>query len=211
MIETKKNKAYLWILLPPLILVVIFAFFYKEKYLSCASKNISMCISSKKYTSINNKFSFRYPKDYPLTFASESDLNKSGWNGKYSERVNFSKEYYSNAGGDRLGMISVEKSSPYQSVNQFGDETLNNFNKLPERLKGAAPKIEYLKVGGENAVRVVTGHQPSSFDNPSDDYVLVRNGVLYRISFDYDDYYHKLPIEYYQKGKELILSTFTFE
>jgi hypothetical protein len=210
MVTIKKNKSLLWFLLLLLLFAVIFGFLYKEKYLNCLTKNIYMCISSKKYTSVNNKFSFRYLKDYPLTFASEDNLNKSGWNGKFAEWVNFSNEFYPNAGGDRLGSIIVEKNASYQSINQFGDEILNNFNKKPERLKGTPPKTEYLKIGGENAVRIVTSQQPSSFSQPSDDYVMVRNRELYRIGFDYNDYYHKLPIEYYQKGKELILSTFTF-
>lgn len=209
MVKIKKNKA-LWFLPPLLLIILIFGYLYKESYLRCLTKDFSMCINSKKHVSLNNKFSFRYPKDYPLTFASEDDLNKSGWNGKYAEWVNFSSEFYPNAGGDRLGSVIVEKSTSYQSVNQFGDNTLSDFNKLPEQYKGTPPKIEYLKVGGENAVRITTNQQPSSFNPPSDDYILVRNGELYRIGFDYNDYYHKLPIKYYQKGKELILSTFVF-
>lgn len=206
-----KSKSYLWLSIPLLLLTAIFGFLYKEKYLNCIGKNFSVCITSRKYVSVNGKFSFRYPKDYPITFKSGSDLvSQYHFDDKYAEWVNFSNEFYSSAGGDRLGSIIVEKNSPYQSVNQFGDETLSNFNKLPERFKGTSPGIEYLKVGGENAVRVITSQQQSSFNPPSDDYILIYKGELYRIGFDYNDYYHKLPLEYYQKGKELILSTFVF-
>jgi hypothetical protein len=201
MVTIKKNKSFLWFLLPLLLLVVIFGFLYKEKYLRCLSKDFTLCITSKKYVSASGKFTFRYPKDYPVTFKTGNEMvSQYNFDNKYGEWVNFSSEFYPNAGGDRLGSIIVEKNSSYQSVNQFGDKTLSDFDKLPEQYKGTPPKIEYLKIGGVNAVR----------SPPSDDYVLVHNGELYRIGFDYNDYYHKLPIEHYQKGKELILSTFTF-
>lgn len=109
-----------------------------------------------------------------------------------------------------MGSIIVDKNASFQNVTDFGDKTLADFNKLPERLKGTPPKIEYMKVGDEDTVRITTTQQPSSFNPPSDEYILVHKGELYRINFDYNDYYHKLPVEYYQKGRELILSTFTF-
>lgn len=207
----KKYKLSFWLLLPLLLLVITFGYLYREKYLSCMIGDFSFCIKSNKYISATGKFSFRYPQDYPLTFKTGVDLvNQYRFDDKYAEWVNFSSEFYPNAGGDRLGNIIVEKSSSYNSVKEFGNKTLADFNKLPERYKGTPPTIEYLKVGGEDAVRITTSQQPSSFNPPSDEYVLVHKGELYRISFDYNDYYHKLPIEYYQKGKELILSTFSF-
>jgi hypothetical protein len=201
MVKIKKNKSFLWFLLPLLLLVITFGFLYKEKYLNCLSKDFSMCINSKKYVSLNNKFSFRYPKDYPLTFASEADLNKSGWNGKYAEWVNFSTEFYPNAGGDRLGSVIVEKSTTFRDVKEYADKELSNFE-IP-------PKIEYVKIGGINAVCSSLKQQPHSFNSPSYDCYLIYKGELYRIGFDYNDYYHKLPIQYYEKARELILSTFT--
>lgn len=207
----KKYKPSLWLLLPILLLVLAFSYLYKEKYLSCVTKDFSLCIKSNKYTSATRKFSFRYPQDYPITAKTGEEL-KNTYNSDLdsAEWVNFSSEFYLNAGGDRLGSIIVEKNTSYQNVKEFVDKTLADFNKLPERYKGTPPKIEYLKIGGENATRITTSQQPSSFNLPRDEYILVRKGELYRVSFDYNDYYHKLPVEYYQKGKELILSTFTF-
>lgn len=211
MVTIKKNKSFLWFLLPLLLLVVFFGFLYKEKYLNCLTKDFTLCISSKKYVSASGKFTFRYSKDYPITFKTGNEMvSQYRFDDKYVEWVNFSNEFYPNAGGDRLGSVIVEKNFSYQNVNQFGDKTLSDFNKLPKQYKGTQPKIEYLKVGGENTVRIATSQQPSSFSPPSDEYILVHKGESYRISFDYNDYYHKLPIEYYQKGKELILSTFAF-
>lgn len=208
---SKKYKTSLLLLVPLLALVLVFGYLYQEKYLNCLTTDFSLCMKSKKYVSLTGKYIFRYPDYYPITSMTGDQLKKtylSDFNS--TEWVNFTSEFYPNAGGNRLGSIIVEKNTSYQSVNQFGDETLSNFNKLPERLKGTPPKIEYLKVGGENVARITTSHQPSSFAQPSDEYIIVHKGELYRISFDYNDYYHKLPMEYYQKGKELILSTFTF-
>ena len=207
----KKNKLPLWLLLPLLLLVLIFGYLYKEKYLYCLTRNLSLCLKSNKYVSATGKFSFRYPQDYPLTFKTGKNLvDQYHFDDKYTEWVNFSSEFYPNAGGDRLGSIIIEKNTPYQSAKEFGEKTLSDFNKLPERYKGTPPKIEYLKVGSVDAARVTTSQQPSSFNPPNDEFVLVHKGELYKISFDYNDYYHKLPLEYYQKGKELIISTFTF-
>jgi len=207
-----KHKSQFLLLLAFLALgVLIFGFLYKESYLGCVIKDFSLCIKSKKYVSETGKFTFRYPNDYPISLKTGSELiNQYNFDDTYVEWVNFSNEFYPNAGGDRLGSVVVEKNSPYQSVNQYGEKTISDFNKLPERYKGTPPKIEYLKIGGENAVRITTSQQPSSFNPPSDDYVLIHNGELYRIGFDYNDYYHKSSIEYYEKGKEIILSTFAF-
>lgn len=82
---------------------------------------------------------------------------------------------------------------------------------MSEQYKGTPPAIEYLKIAGKDAICVSRSQQPSSFNPPSDDYVFIHDGKLYQIGFDYDNYYHKLPVEYYQKGKELILSTFTLD
>lgn len=205
-----KNRPYLRLFLFLLLLIVPLGFLYKEKYLNCIVKNFSLCITSKKYTSAKGQFSFRYPKDYPITFKTGDDLRRVfGFGDGYVEWVNFSSEFYPNAGGDRLGSIIVNRNNSYQSVKQFGDEELNNFNKLTEQYKGIPPKIkiEYLKLGGADSVRVSVGRL--DFNPPKDDYLLIHNGDLYRIGFNYNDYYHKQPLRYYEGAKEVILSTFT--
>lgn len=211
MTSIKKYKPHILAALFLLLLLVVFSYLYKEKYLRCITKDFSLCITSKKYVSASSKFTFRYPKDYPITFKTGNEMvSQYNFDDKYVEWVNFSSEFYPNAGGNRLGSIIVEKNSSYQNVKQFGDKTLSDFNKLPEQYKGTPPKIEYLKIGGVNAVHITTDQQPSSFNPSSDEYVLIHEGELYRISFDYNSYYHELPSEYYTKGKNLILSTFSF-
>ncbi len=208
----KKNKASsLRLIVPLLLLVLFFGFLYKESYLNCVTNDFSLCVSSKKYVSKSGKFTFRYPKDYPITSKSGSEMvSQYNFDDKYVEWVNFSSDFYPNAGGDRLGSVIVWNNAPYSSIDEYGKKTLTDFNKLPEKFKGLPPKVEYLTTAGEKAVRITISQQPSSFNPPSDDYVLFHKGNLYNISFDYNAYYHKLPNQYYQNGKQLILSTFTF-
>lgn len=179
--------------------------------MSCIVKDFYICITSHKYTSVNGKFFFRYPKEYPLSFKTRSEI-KDQYNisNNYIEWINFSKEFYPNAGGDRLGSIVIYNNPIYESIDDYAKRVAKDYSNLPEDLKGFPPKIGYIIIGGEKAVRITTSRQPSSFDPPSDSYVLIYEKRLYSISFDYDDYYHKLPKEYYNKSKEIILSTFTF-
>lgn len=199
------------VIVPFIILFVAMGYLYSERYLFCFTKDISMCLQSKKYNSVSGEFIFRYPKDYPMSFKSGSEMvNQYNFDDEYVEWVNFSEEWYPNAGGERLGDVIVKKKTDFNSVKEYGDKRLSDFNSLPEQYKGTPPKIEYIKVGGEDAARISLEQQPSSFNPPSDNYVIIHNGHLYTISFDYNDYYHKLPIEYYNKAKEVILSTFSF-
>lgn len=204
-----KHKPLLF-LFPLLVLALIFG--YSEKYLCCITKDFLLCVKSKKYVSATGRFTFRYPNDYPISFKTGSDLVKQyNFDDEYIEWVNFSSEFYPGAGGERLGSVTVKKEAKFENVEEFASKTLSDFEALPEEYKGTPPKIEYLKVAGKDAVRISLNQQPSSFNPPSDDYIFIDNGELYRIGFDYNDYYHKLPVEYYQKGKEIILSTFTLD
>jgi len=197
-----KYKSYLLVLfLPIAILVVNFSFLYKEKYLSCITKDFSLCINSKKYISSIRKFTFRYPNDYPVTFKTGDELkNEYGSDFDSLEWINFSNEFYPNAGGDRLGSIILEKNSTYKDIKEYTSKELSNSE--------ISPKIEYVKIGGKDAVCSSLKEQPHSFNLPSENCFVIYKGVLYLISFDYNVYYHKLPVEYYKKAKGLILSTF---
>lgn len=185
-----------------MMLILVFGYLYKEDYLGCITKDFSLCMKSTKYVSATGRFTFRHPNDYPITFKTDSDLvNQYHFDNKYAEWVNFSSEFYPNAGGDRLGSIIIYKNTPYKDIKDFVTKELSSFQ--------VPPDIYYVKVGGKDAVCSSLKHQPSSFNSPSYDCYFLYKGELYRIGFDYNDYYHKLPIEYYEKGRELILSTFT--
>lgn len=207
----KENKFLLLLKFLILILIAIFGLLYKEKYLNCLTKDFIMCLTSNKYISKSGKFSFRYPKKYPVTFKTGNELlNQYNFDNNYVEWVNFSREFYPNAGGDRLGAIIVEKNISYQSINQFIDQILYDFNKSSKQYKKFQPQIEYLKISGKNAAKIIKSRQSYNLTPSKNEYVIIHNKYLYIIDFYYDEYYHKLPKEYYQKGEQLILSTFTF-
>ena len=44
------------------------------------------------------------------------------------------------------------------------------------------PKIEYLKIGGEDAISLTDTNTMASFSNQTADYQLIRNGWLYRFA-----------------------------
>lgn len=210
MAKSKKKRFNKLLLLISLLLILYLGFLYKEHYLNCVFVDFQLCITSKQYTSPDGSFTFRYLNDYPLTAKSGKELEKEyGFDDNYDKWINFSNEFYPNAGGDRLGSVIIDKNSPYENVEEYGKKILNDHNKLPEEFKETPPNVEYIKIGGKKAVRITTAEQSSSFNPTSDEYILIHDGKLYNISFYYNDYYHKLPIQHYQRGKELILSTFT--
>lgn len=199
----KKHFPRVSLLVSMLLMVAIFGYLYKERYLSCISQNFSLCLQSKKYTSADHKFMFRYPANYPLTSKTGDQMMKQyGFDDKYKEWVNFSSKFYPNAGGERLGSVIVTKNTPYKNVEEYVSKELGSFD--------VPPKIEYTKIGTKNAACSSLSQQPHSFSPPSYDCYVVDSGLLYAISFDYNVYYHKLPVEHYQEARQLILSTFSF-
>jgi hypothetical protein len=199
-----------FLLLLLLFLLLPFGFLYSGKYLNCITKDFTLCLKSKKYTSATGKFSFRHPSDYPMSFKTGDEMvNQYNFEDEYIEWVNFSWDWYPNAGGERLGSVVIKNETDFKEVEEYANKILSDFEALPKQFKGTPPKIEYLKVAGKDAVRISRSQQPSSFNPPSDDFVLIYKGELYQIGFDYNGYYHKKPVEYYLKSREIILSTLT--
>jgi len=196
-------RIVLFLLLPLLFIAAAFGYLHKERYLACITQNLSLCLQSKKYVSSNGKFIFRYPADYPITFKTGDQLiSEYHYDDKFDEWVNFSNEFYPNAGGERLGSIIVTKHTPYNDIREYVSKELNNYE--------VSPKFNYVNIGGKNAVCFSLKQQPHSFTTPSYNCYIVDNTLLYRISFDYNDYHHKLSMEYYQTAQQLILSTLKF-
>lgn len=200
----KLSTQFLVFLIVPIVLLSItLGYLYKERYLTCITQNLSLCLQSKKYTSIDGGFIFRYPVDYPLTFKTGDQMKSQyGFDDKYKDWVNFSSEFYPNAGGERLGSVIVTKNTTYKDIGEYALKELTDFK--------ISPTLNYQKIGGKSAVCASLKRQPHSFSEPSYNCYVINNNLLYRMSFDYNNYYHKLPIEYYQSAQQLILSTFTF-
>jgi hypothetical protein len=162
------------------------------------------CVQSKKYVSADGKFIFRYPSDFPISYKTgEQMVNQYSFDDKYEEWVNFSRVFYPNAGGERLGSVIVTKDNTYNDVSQFASNKLSNY-KVP-------PILEYMKIGGKDAVCFSLKQQPNSFSTAGYHCYVIDSNKLYSMSFDYNDFYHKQSLEYYSKARQLILSTFTFK
>ncbi|MBX4205912.1 hypothetical protein KW795_01830 [Candidatus Microgenomates bacterium] len=216
MAKKKKNSSLILKLFIFFIILlgIVFAYLYKNRYLKCLLVSPSMCLSSRYFKSELGLYSFRYPKNYPLTHLTGEKLKKF-YNGDFGilEWVNFSVEFYPNAGGDRLGDVIVQENKQYKSdiyenkyfanIKEYVEKELNTFD--------VPPVVEYTKIDGVDAVCSDLKSQPHSFSNPSYDCYVIYKGNFYTINFDYNSYYHKESIEYYKKAREIVLSTFQFE
>lgn len=197
-----KKKPHLLLLIIPLIFILFLGFLFKERYLNCMTKDFFLCMKSKKYVSPVRKFAFRYPNDYPITYKTGDELKTQYLSDFNSiEWVNFSSEFYPEAGGDRLGSIIIQKNTPYKDIKEYANKELSNFEVPTE--------IKFVKIDGKDAVCSSLKPQTNTFMVRRDTCYFFYKKELYQIAFDYDDYYHKFPVEYYKKAKELILSTFT--
>lgn len=201
MVKIKKNNSFSLLLLISLLLILVLVYLFKESYLNCVTKDFFLCIKSKKYVSLVRRFAFRYPNDYPITYKTGDDLKIQYFSDFNSiEWVNFSSKFYPEAGGNRLGSIIVEKDTPYKNIKEYANKELSNFE--------VPMKIKFIKIGCKDAVCSSFKTQIPTFKIQRDTCYFFHKKELYHVAFDYDDYYHKFPVEYYEKAKELILSTF---
>lgn len=134
------------------------------------------------------KFSFKHPISWPVSVV-DFEVN----NGMYKyladdgiiEYVNFEEEFNNQAGGSSLGFIIVEKpkyGDLKEYVNDYGKEqTFDMYVKgRIQTVTIKPPKIEYLKIGGVDAISVTGTNAFASFSNGMADYLLIENDWSYR-------------------------------
>ena len=148
------------------------------------------------FTSERAKFSFEHPISWPVTPASDEQLkenNQDFIDGKWIqtdneiENIDFQEEWVRNAGGPRLGFIIVQKTN-YKNLKEYVDE-ISKEKVVDMFVKGRSqkvtikpPKIEYLKIGGEDAISLTDTNDFATFTRETIDYQLIRNGWLYRFA-----------------------------
>lgn len=152
--------------------------------------------SNKEVTFVSKRanFSFKHPNWWPITPASDNQLKENNTdfvNGKpiirdnEVENIDFEEQWVRNAGGSRLGAIIVEKTN-YKNLKEYVDDiskekVIDLFVKgTDQKVTVYPPKIEYLKIGGEDAISVTDTNALPSFSSEIADYRLIRNGLLYR-------------------------------
>lgn len=141
------------------------------------------------FTSNRTKFSFEHPISWPVIAASDEQLKENNIFdiGEVTEieNIDFEEEWVKNAGGPRLGFMVVQKIS-YKTLKDYVDE-LSQEKMIDMYIKGRTqkvtikpPKIEYLKIGGLDAISVTDTNAFASFTKETADYRLIKNGWLYR-------------------------------
>lgn len=221
---SKRNLKQIYFFVPFATLVslvgILLFLFINGGYSKCIDINLQTCLASKQYKSKINSFTFRYPSDYPISTADEASLlaeNNShaliGSGEILYETLNFSKEYYLNAGGDRLAILTVEKNN-LSNVSKYMQKEVDDYNKLSVAWKKEfeiqKPEFERLTISGEEAVTLKSIQGPHSFTSPEIKYVFFHGGRMYSLSFYYNPFYHKMSAGYYDQGRRIILSTFNF-
>lgn len=205
----KKGNTYKY-LFPSLILVLVLVsvllyWLNKNNYLNCIGINISVCLSSKKYTSKTNVFTFRYPSVYPLTLADKQYIDKT--NAFYAlekppktvlyEILNFDTNFDSSAGGNRKAFLQVEKNN-LSNIDEYIKQEESYYSKI----KSAIPEFKKIVISGEQVANYTVG-SGSAFTTSEVRYVFFHNSQMYTFSF-YD------MSKDGEQGREIILSTFKF-
>lgn len=127
---------------------------------------------------IDNDIVERYSNDPSITLGDEEKF-------KRIEDIDFEEKWIRNAGGPRLGFIFVRETQ-YKSLKDYVSE-LSKEKVVDVYTKGQTkkvtfkpPKIEYLKIGGEDAISTTYKDDLATFSRSIADYQLIRNGWLYR-------------------------------
>lgn len=212
-----KNPLYFILIFPFLAVLINIVWFFEGGYWRCISTAPTLCITSKIFVSPDRLYSFRYPEDYPMSSKTADEL-KQTYHSDFGtvERVEFTKDFYPNAGGDRLGSVSV-KNTKYQNFQDFYDHYFGlkqtpSINNVDPGMVVPPKQEDYYTttIAGEKALCENIPQNVNSFNPPEDTCQIFHSGKIYQISFYYNDYYHTLPKSHYEAGRKIILSTFRF-
>ncbi len=206
-IKSPSRLTLFLILILGLILILLGLFFYERR--NCLSVDFLMCLSSKSYESKTADLSFRYPSFFPFA-QPNSDLKwKQAHDDGRVDIMDFSSEFYFNAGGDRLGWIEVG-SSDFSNIDEYEKDLLKPQTIFAKGVEVPVPPphIERVTIGNNiKALSINPDATLALLARNKETYVFFKNGLKYTISFNYDPYHHKLPEERYLKGFDLVIST----
>lgn len=195
-----KKRLLTSILATILILLVLLALYYlffpliKNTELYTSANNFYKENVWVTYTSKNAKFSFKHPLSWPVSrnpLLEYKDKNRiypfSKDEGKI-EDIDFNEEWYANAGGPRLGLIKVVKTDGVNNLEDYikrkeflVEKHVEMYIKGRTQMVTIPPsKIEYFKIGGEDAINVTPGYDGlARLSNNTADYIVIRDGLLY--------------------------------
>jgi len=208
-----QKKIRVWIIAPAILIAALFiVFLFKENYVQCLAKHFTLCVTSKKYTSLDKKFSFRYPNSYPLSVKNGSELMAEyRLHNIYNEWATFSNTFEWDE-YQKLGEIKITNKSPDASTRKYGQRTLLEQPNHPEIGKYALPKVTYFNVGEAEVAKILYPRTSmQQFYSQIHYYAAVYDDKLYEVKFIYTKAYHKLPIKEYDAAEDMIVSTFSFK
>lgn len=202
----KKKVRYIVLFISVFLLlgISISLFLYQERYFECITIDVIRCLQSKKYESVDGTFVFRYPNGYPLSYITRNELiSKYKSFEEYDERINFSKEFYPNAGGPNLGAIDVRNDVQSKDIKDYVTNVLD--------VERSQQKFHYTTLGGKEAACSELLSHPSSFGAADYRCYVIANDKLYTVMFFYGGYDNDMPREYYKLGPQFILSTLSIK
>jgi hypothetical protein len=145
------------------------------------------------FISDRGKFSFKHPNWWPVIAAKHEGIEEKYTHqdldglGEYTsiEYVAFADELPKQAGDPTLGSITVERWG-YKNLSEYvnainKEKTQELFVKgRTQKVTFPAPKIRYIKIGGEDAISINESDKFVLFGSYTADYRLIRNGLMYK-------------------------------
>lgn len=202
-----KKKSIIFLFLTVFLLIIACIFFkVKDSY---------QVYFWKTFTSHRVDLSFKYPNNWPVSLASDSELQGSNIltpeDELELENIDFQEIWNRAAGGPRLGWISVRKLKDINNLDEYIKEI--NKEKVIEapsaKFTVPTPEISFLKIGDERAILVKDKSTAASFTRNLLDYRVVKDGLLYRFVASASDRFledKEKKLEIFQK----IISTVRF-
>lgn len=184
--STNKNNNYITVVLILLLLAILAGGAYFSLPIIKNTDLYKNYQKNKEVTFVSKRanFSFKHPNWWPVSvvdFEREKKVYLADYDQNYIEMVDFEEEFSFQAGGPSLGFITVEKSK-YKNLKEYVDK-LNKEQTIymkGKTIKLKPPRIEYLKIAGEDAINITDTNNFATFSSNTIDYNLIRNGWLYR-------------------------------
>lgn len=185
--STNKSNNHITVVLILLLLAILAGGVYFSLPIIKSTELYKNYQSNKEVTFVSKRanFSFKHPNWWPVSVV---DFEAKDGMYKYLyaedgviEYIDFEEEFHSQAGWPTLGFIMVQKTK-YKNLKEYVDKLSQEqvVYEYGRKVTIKPPKIEYLKIGGEDAINITDINNFATFSRNTVDYQLIINGWLYR-------------------------------